>query len=248
MTTTQNDYKEAYEEWWSAEGAECDKGKAEAAAKAIGTATASVWAEAAVKVKCEGVGFACGWSASGGEAWAIAFAEALAQAAAEATDPHGASDAFCFSDVRALSAAIAAAAAKAQADACTEGKEVTAYEEGLAVSIAEAVADAFATATAAACSEDGTASASSSCDGKGTSKVTEDKFTLGDTCAAVSQVNACKGPGKDMCCPESFQRTICTCMTKKCENGPWIKQSDFDSATNSIRSLRDSKGNICFCS
>lgn len=148
MTSSQNQFKQAYDEWWGEDGV-CEEGKAAAAAEAVAQAIAKVWADAAVQVTCEGVGFACGWTASGGQAWAIGFAEALAQAAAEAND--GAADGFCYADIRSVSVVIAEAAANAQAAACSTGGTAQDFQNSYAAAIEVGIATAFAEATAFAC-------------------------------------------------------------------------------------------------
>lgn len=244
VTESNNDFKEAFDEWWSDDGI-CDAGKAEAAATAVAKAIAKVWANASVKVTCEGMGFACGWSISEGGAWAIAFAESLAQASAEVSG--GGSDGFCYADVRALSSVIAEAAAKAQSDACTTGGTVEDFQESYAAAIEIGIATAFARATAEACSTDGDMLASSVCNGEAASTTESESFAVGDACAGVSQVKACTGAGKDMCCDAEFGRRLCNCSRHGCASGPWIKKSDYNIEQNTMRSFEDRSGNVCFC-
>ncbi|GAB5407600.1 MAG: hypothetical protein Aurels2KO_58310 [Aureliella sp.] len=155
VSSSQSEFKEAYDEWWSGDGdSACDGGKAEAAATAVATAIARVWANAASKVQCDGRGFACGWSIANGNTYALGFAEALAQAAAEAADGDLAT-AFCYADVRAVSTALAEAAASAQSDVCVTntGKQKD-FQESYVQAVKVAIANAFASATARACNSE----------------------------------------------------------------------------------------------
>ncbi|GMH36890.1 hypothetical protein BSKO_04763 [Bryopsis sp. KO-2023] len=244
VTESSSEFTEAFDEWWSEDGT-CDSGKAEAAATAVAKAIAKVWANASVKVTCEGMGFACGWSIADGQAWAIAFAEAVAQASAEAGS--GNAEGFCFADIRALSSVIAEAAAKAQADACTTGGTVEDFETSYASAIQIGIARAFAQATAEACSADGELIASSQCSGEAESTTEGDSFAYGDACAGIAQIKACTGPGMEMCCDRGFKRTLCNCNRKGCSAGPWIKKSDFNAGENTMRSFEDRQRNVCFC-
>ncbi|GAB5483554.1 MAG: hypothetical protein Pars92KO_33110 [Parasphingorhabdus sp.] len=154
VSTSQSKFKEAYDEWWGEGGDACDGGKAEAAATAVATAIAEVWANAASKVECDGRGFACGWSISGGNTFALGFAEALAQAAAEAADGDLAT-AFCYADVRAVSTVLAEAAATAQSDACvTDSGKKEDFQSSYVQAVKTAIANAFASATARACNSE----------------------------------------------------------------------------------------------
>lgn len=245
VTESSSEFKEAFDEWWSNEGT-CDSGKAEAAATAVAKAIAKVWSNAAVKVTCDGMGFACGWSIADGQAWAIAFAEAVAQASAEAGTGSSA-EGFCFADIRALSSVIAEAAAKAQADACTTGATVEDFQSSYASAIQIGIARAFAQATAEACSADGELIASSQCSGEGESTTEGDSFAYGDACAGIAQIKACTGPGMEMCCDRGFKRRLCNCNRNGCANGPWLKKSEFDDQSNTMRSFEDRKRNVCFC-
>lgn len=148
MITSQSEYKEAYDDWFSEEGL-CEEGKASAAASAMAQATAKVWADAAVKVTCEGYGVACGYSITGGQAWSIGFAESLAQAAAEAGG--GGAEGFCYADIRALAVVIAEAAGNAQASACSTKGTQEDFQNEYAAAIEVGIATAFAEATAFAC-------------------------------------------------------------------------------------------------
>lgn len=150
VTSSQNDFKLTFEEWFSEPDALCESGKAEAAARSVATAIAEVWSNAASKVVCDGMGYACGWSISNGNTYALAFAEAVAQAAAEA-GAGGVADAFCFADVRAVSTVLASAAAQAQSDVCTTGGSAEDFQESYVSAVQVAIADAFASATAGAC-------------------------------------------------------------------------------------------------
>lgn len=245
VSRSQNAFKETFDEWWSDEGV-CDSGKAEAAASAVAKAIAKVWANAAVKVTCEGMGFACGWSISDGQAWSVAFAEAIAQAAAE-TNAGTEADAFCFADVRSLAGVIAEAAATSQADACTTGGTVEDFESSYAASIQTGIASAFAKATAEACNADGELAASSSCSGVGESEAKGETFAHGDACAGLAQIETCAGPGVADCCSPRFRRRLCNCSRDGCRHGPWVRKSDFDARSNALRSFEDRRGNVCFC-
>lgn len=246
VTESQNSFKKAFEEWWSEDGDACKPGKAEAAATAVATAIAEVWSEAAVKVTCEGHGFACGWSASGGESWANAFAEALAQAAAEAYDPHGQAEAFCFADIRAVTGVIATAAAASQSDACTVGGTKESFQESFALAVQVGIARAFAQATASACSIGGEVSADSECNGDATSKTESEVVQIGDACAGGKQLKQCDA-GMNKCCSPSHKRMLCTCRTEACR-GFWIRETDADASKNIKRSFSNRKtGDVCFC-
>lgn len=203
------------------------------------------WADASVQVVCDGVGFACGWTATGGEAWAIGFAEAMAQAAAEAgagTNAQG----FCYADIRAISVVIAEAAAAAQAEACSNGDPVDVYESNFAAAIEVGVANAFAQATAEACDGGDAVKAESKCVGDAASLTEGDSFATDDACAGVRQVLPCSGPGKDMCCDPKFKRNLCLCQRKGCKNGPWTKKSSSETA-NAKRAFADRSNKVCFC-
>ncbi|GMH36247.1 hypothetical protein BSKO_04115 [Bryopsis sp. KO-2023] len=248
VSISQNAFQESYDEWFSDDGL-CDNGKAEASAIAIASAIAKVWSNAAVKVTCEGQGFACGWSIANGQAWATAFAEAISQAAAEAGGGSNA-EAFCFADIRAISVVLADAASSAQADACTNGGTVESFEASYAAAIQVGIATAFARATASACNENGEALSSSECVGEASSTTKSEVFTVGDACAGLTDLKACSSPGKEMCCDRGFKRRLCGCNRSKgakCANGPWIRKSDFNSQKNTKRTFSDQTGEVCFC-
>lgn len=244
VSESQNDFQEAFDDWWGDNGV-CDSGKAEAASTAVAKAIAKVWANAAVKVTCEGLGFACGWSVADGATWSIAFAEALAQASAEASS--GGAEGFCYADIRSIATVVAEAASQAQADACTTGGTAEDFEASFAAAIQVGIANAFARATARTCNEDGEAIASSLCVGEAASRTEGDNFAVGNACAGIAQVTACEGPGKEMCCDSGFRRTLCVCNRNGCANGPWKRQTDFDPENNTKRSFVDRKQNVCFC-
>lgn len=131
----------------------CDEGKAEATSTAIAKAIAKVWSNAAVKVNCDGTGFACGWSVANGETWALGFAEALAQAAADAGgEMEGDAEGFCYADLRSVTTVIARAAGNAQAEVCTTGGEQEDFENSYVAAVQVGVATALAKATAQSCS------------------------------------------------------------------------------------------------
>lgn len=245
VTEANNAFVEAFEEWYSAEEGVCDSGAVVATAKAVASAIAEVWVEAAAKVTCDGQGFACGWAAANGEAWAQAFAESVAQAAAEASS--GDAEGFCFADIRAISTIVADAAASAQADTCTEGGTAEDYQDSFATAIQTGIAEAFAKASATACNADGELIADSLCLGNAESTTEGEVYAHGDACAGIAQIRQCKGPGADMCCASDFTRTLCSCNRKGCANGPWIKKSELDTEKNTFRSFADRKGNTCFC-
>lgn len=237
---SQSTFVEAYEDWWIGDDGDlddvklCEKETVETAAKAIATAVAKVWASAFVLVECEGQGFACGWAASNGEAFAMAFAEAIAFAAADASLPDV--DAFCVADIRAISGALAQAAESARADTCTAGGTSTDFEDNYASAVVDAIAEAFASATASACKLDDEARAKSECFGVADSGVVEVVEGAADT----EQLRACEG-GAATCCgnPKRF------CGCDNC-NGPLRRQSEAD-GMGTQESWKDTTGTICFC-
>lgn len=241
VSESQSSFIEAYEEWWVGadnttvdESKLCAEGDVEVFAQAIATAIAKVWADAFVKVNCDGQGFACGWSAANGEAFATAFAEALAFAAADASLPNV--DAFCVADIRAISVALAEAAESARAQTCTDGGESTDFESNYAAAIVDAIATAYARATATACKFDDSVKADSECFGTADSGALE-VLTAGD--ATVTQLAACEGVVKDTCC--GLDRRFCGC--DGC-NGPLRKVSRPDET----RELwEDATKTVCFC-
>lgn len=149
MSESQDGFKKSFEEWFSDEM--CDSGVVESTATAVATAVAKVWSDAAIKVECEGTGgFACGWSISNGQTFALGFAEALAQAAADA-GALTAVEGFCFADIRALTPVFAEAAGQAQVQACFNGTTVEDFDKSYVEVVREGVATALARASASKC-------------------------------------------------------------------------------------------------
>jgi len=251
-------FQEAYSDWWSEGDKICDGNTVATAAKAVATAVAKVWTSAAVDVECsEGRGFACGWSFSNGETFGASVAEAVAQAAADASlalesagdDGAAAADAFCFADVRAIGGALARAASSASADACAfSGDAVSKYSDSFASAIETVIADAFASATASTCAtEDGKGgsdvTASSLCKGEGSvDRLTEVDGT-GNFCFGTKAVPLCSGTGAKLCCTENPRRS-CRISRKECKtcNSPWMRTKKGGAVL-----FEDKKGNTCLC-
>jgi len=243
IADAQNAFVEVYEDWWVGDDGNVDGEKVcqselvQVAAEAIATAIAKVWTTAFVKVTCEGQGFACGWAVGNGEAFAIAFAEAIATAAADVSMDNV--EAFCVADIRAIAGALAEAAESARADTCTTGGTEVDFESSYASAVVDAIASAFASATASACGADDSAKAQSECFGTASSIA---EMELEGEGAAGEQVIACEG-GKAECCTERFAgRRFCGCT--EC-NGPLRLQTD-DSGDGRV-SWQDQSGEICFC-
>jgi len=228
LASSQNDFQEAYNSWWS-DGEQCEKVKLEEAAVAIATACASAYAKTIAKVECEGEGgFACGWSISDGSAFASAMARAIAQAAVDAGGVDA--NAFCVADVEAISGAVAEAAASAESKACVTGEgSQEDFQEAFVETLAEAVAEAFVTATAATCEKEGAAAAKSLCAGEagagGTSKETAKATEGAKAESTTGEVYACSA-GLDDCCKTDYRGVTCSCTDPDCA-GTWMRASDF---------------------
>lgn len=244
VAEAQNAFNEAYVEWWIGDdgnvdtGRVCDSGLIEAAAEAVATAVAQVFTTAVVKVSCTGEGFACGYAISDGTAFAIAFAEAIALAAADASQ--GDIEAWCVADIRALASAFAQAADRSRAETCTTGGTEEDFQMSYASAVVDAIATALARASATACNADA-AKAESECFGRASS--TTDEIVEGPGKAAAVQVTACEGGAAECCEPTFDRRRICSC--EECD-GPLRLQTQRGS-DDARRSWRNRSGEICFC-
>lgn len=154
VAESQDEFKKSFEEWFSDEV--CDAGAIESTATAVARAVAKVWSDAAIKVECEGAGgFACGWAISNGQTFALGFAEALAQAAADA-GALSSVQGFCFADIRALTPVFAEAAGQAQVQACFNGTAVEDFDNSYVEVVRTGVATALARASASKCNGNNT--------------------------------------------------------------------------------------------
>eukprot|EP00210_Caulerpa_lentillifera_P005101 g4873.t1 len=189
LASSQSVFRKAYGTWWNKDGSgECKVVRLKKAAKAVARATATgkdivlcvpivtvvrvAFAASLIKVRCDGKGFACGAAKADGQAFAVSFARAIAQAAVDAGA--SASDAFCMADVEATAGAIAEAAASARSTACVKdtGRRAD-FKSTMANQTTDAIASAFVDAMAATCSDKpGFAGAASKCAGGGSSETT----------------------------------------------------------------------------
>lgn len=251
-------YQEAFEEWYgdNYEANLCDKMRIEAAATAVAEAVASVYTSAYVQIECTEASEAgaCGFSQSNGEAWAVATAEAIANALADAGDEEG--KGFCLSDVRAVSAVIARATAKSLAEDCISGVGNSyRFSENNKISLQKGIAEAFATATAAACRDGLNNWSQAECDGDSVSTV-EGTATpsappspgLPDTGAATGgQVTACRLGVRDKCCAQDHDSLICECaVANGCQSGLYSQLLNF--SDDQIRVWEAPDGTTCACS
>ncbi|GMH38827.1 hypothetical protein BSKO_06725 [Bryopsis sp. KO-2023] len=83
--------------------------------------------------------------------------------------------------------------------------------------------------------------AESLCTGDATSGTEEKIIESGDVCGGATQLIACSGPGKAMCCASDFKKSFC-----KCENcvGPWIKKDPTEDGKKVFENKSNQK---CFC-
>lgn len=151
----------------------CQRGALEAYAGAHAKALANVLVTAQVHVRCEGVGYACGYSVAKGSALAEGFALAQANAFVDADPNAEHAGTFCEGDVEALGDVYAEVLEKVRAHACQRGwgqkwQLVQRFEE----SVKCAIATAYVRAEAQYCTKKGwgnyqDAKAWSKCTGRG---------------------------------------------------------------------------------
>ncbi|GMH35352.1 hypothetical protein BSKO_03220 [Bryopsis sp. KO-2023] len=188
----------------------CGMRAREGAATIVAQAVAEVWTSAFSQVRCAGQGFACGWSAANGRAWAEGLSESIAEAAAEAE----AGTQFCYADVRALAGVFSESLSQSQAEVCTSNGDAEAFLSLYQKTVETQIAESFAAANAEACASGGASAASQSL-------CTDGEFELGDICGGIVQ-NECEGDGKKRCCNPNFKRRVCRCKGRKlwsdCQN------------------------------
>eukprot|EP00210_Caulerpa_lentillifera_P005093 g4865.t1 len=246
VASSQSTFRKAYGTWWNKDGSgECKVVRLKKAAKAVARATAAAFAASLVKVKCDGKGFACGASKAEGEAFAVSFARAIAQAAVDAGG--SASDAFCMADVEATAGAIAEAAASARSTACVKdtGRRAD-FQYAMVNQITDAIATAFVDAMAATCSDKpGFAGAASKCSGEGTSETTaeggEASSPKGATSRKTAQLDACEKAGE--CCDKEHAARFC----KPTEDSAFWQRVSEASESAAFRSWRMPDGKVCWC-
>lgn len=231
-------YKEAFADWFGGdfEGKVCDKVKREAAATAVAKAISEVYTSSYTSIQCtrRAQGSACGWSQSDGTAWAIATADAVAFAYADAGGDSA--KGVCTSDIRAVAAVVSDVAANALTDGCVNGNggKIFRWSESFQRSLQEGIAKAFAKATAQVCSKGYyEASASVECEGDASSDVkgdTDGSFTSGDATGSAKggEVPACTKGVRSKCCQKFYRASSCRCASDNgCERGLYSRTSDY---------------------
>ncbi|GMH38854.1 hypothetical protein BSKO_06752 [Bryopsis sp. KO-2023] len=83
--------------------------------------------------------------------------------------------------------------------------------------------------------------AESLCTGDATSGTEEKVIESGDVCGGASQLIACSGPGKAMCCASDFKKSFCRC--EDCV-GPWVKK---DPTEDGKKVFENKSSQKCFC-
>eukprot|EP00210_Caulerpa_lentillifera_P005099 g4871.t1 len=235
VASSQTVMREAFANWFADEGI-CDGEKRRVAAQGIARAVAAVYTSAIARVSCTGAGgFACGWAIGRGDAFAISFARAIAQASADTGVDT--TQAFCISTVRGLGGVIAEAASRSQARACVNGiGSRTSFEQDFTEQISEVIVNAFASATAIGCSDgESAAGATATCEAD-----VDIDSTPGST-----DVVRCTGAVFSTCCPRSYSSRVCACSG--CGGGQ-RRITDYDNDNGTPRSWRDIESNVaCAC-
>ncbi|GMH41323.1 hypothetical protein BSKO_09233 [Bryopsis sp. KO-2023] len=115
---------------------------------------------------------------------------------------------------------------------------------GLAVDCpgaADPSCNAFATLEIFVTAEGDSVVAESLCTGDATSGTEEKVIKSGDACGGASQLIACSGPGKAMCCASDFKKSFCRC--EDCV-GPWVKKDPTEDGKKVFENKSNQK---CFC-